>query len=371
MASKRMFDKAIVDTDKFTDMPMSTKALYFLLGMEADDFGFVSPRRVMKMHGGTEDDVKILIAKGFVIQFESGVVVITHWNKHNYLDKNRIKATEYKDELAMLLMDNRVYYVAQTQTFIEINRGATSVQPVLNNGLTSVEHSMNTPYTHFSRMTENQGLTTVERPFNQYSIEEYRIEEESIVNTCAALSACADATHCHNSGLLQQQISLTEEHCHESVQTDIRHGKAVSTEGSSETVTDDVITKAEKKARRKKVQTPPSIVTEAVITITLNDKSEYPVTQEQLDMFITLYPAIDVMRELREIKAWNFANPTKRKTKGGILRHINTWLSNAQNSGGFNNRQGNLSNGGGRQYASTGGNNQQSNPYGGIKSGKF
>ncbi len=102
MAQKRMFDRAIIDTDKFMDMPMSTKALYFLLGMEADDEGFVSYKKVVKIHGGTDDDVKLLIAKSFVIVFESGVVVITDWMKNNWLDSRRIKPTEYQKERQML-----------------------------------------------------------------------------------------------------------------------------------------------------------------------------------------------------------------------------------------------------------------------------
>lgn len=78
-----MFDRAIIDTDRFMDLSMSSKALYFLLGMEADDEGFVSYKKVMRAHGGNEDDIKVLTAKGFLIQFESGVVVITDWHKNN------------------------------------------------------------------------------------------------------------------------------------------------------------------------------------------------------------------------------------------------------------------------------------------------
>jgi hypothetical protein len=102
MAQKRMFDRAIVDTDRFMDLPMSAKAIYFLLGMEADDEGFVSPKKILRIHGGNEDDVKVLIAKNFLIPFDSGVVVITDWNTNNYLDKNRIRPTEYKKERSQL-----------------------------------------------------------------------------------------------------------------------------------------------------------------------------------------------------------------------------------------------------------------------------
>jgi hypothetical protein len=121
MAQKRMFDRSIVDTDHFMDMPMSSKALYFLLGMDADDEGFVSARKVMKIHGGTEDDLNILLAKGYVIRFPSGVVVVTHWKKNNWLDTRRIRRTEYSKERSQLLTHNGNY--------------------VLSNGLASVEES--------------------------------------------------------------------------------------------------------------------------------------------------------------------------------------------------------------------------------------
>ena len=109
MAQKRMFDKDLIETDAFMDMPMPTKALYFLLGMEADDEGFVSPTRVMRIYGGNADDLKVLIAKKFVIQFASGVIVITDWKKNNWLDNRRIKKTMYQNEKALLSEKNEKY----------------------------------------------------------------------------------------------------------------------------------------------------------------------------------------------------------------------------------------------------------------------
>ena len=103
MAQKRMFDKSIIETDSFMDLPVTSKALYFLLGMEADDEGFVSPKRVLRIYGGSDDDVKVLTAKGFLIVFESGVVVITDWKKNNWLDSRRIKETEYVKEKGQLI----------------------------------------------------------------------------------------------------------------------------------------------------------------------------------------------------------------------------------------------------------------------------
>lgn len=103
MSEKRMFSKQITDSDAFLEMPLSTQALYFHLGMVADDDGFInSPKRVQRMIGGSDDDFKLLIAKNFVIPFESGVVVIKHWKINNYIRSDRYKETVYRDEKAML-----------------------------------------------------------------------------------------------------------------------------------------------------------------------------------------------------------------------------------------------------------------------------
>jgi len=114
MAQKRMFDKRITDSDRFCDLPNSTKALYFMAGMSADDRGFFQPRRLQKMCGFTDDDFKVLIAKRYFISFESGVMVITDWNKNNWLDKRRISETEYIEELKLLKLINEKYELNDT-----------------------------------------------------------------------------------------------------------------------------------------------------------------------------------------------------------------------------------------------------------------
>ena len=105
-----MFDKAIIRTDNFIDIPPTSQNLYFHLGIEADDEGFVSPKMVMRMLGCGEDDLKVLIMKNFVIPFKSGVVVITDWKENNYLDKNRIKETKYQEEKKLLSLTNNNKY---------------------------------------------------------------------------------------------------------------------------------------------------------------------------------------------------------------------------------------------------------------------
>lgn len=111
LANKRMFTMKIVDSDAFLDMPLSTQCLYFHLNMRADDDGFIgNPKRIMKITGASEDDLRLLIAKRFVLTFEDGVIVIKHWRMHNTLSRDRYAETSYTDEKKMLLLkDNGSY----------------------------------------------------------------------------------------------------------------------------------------------------------------------------------------------------------------------------------------------------------------------
>ena len=106
MAQRRMFSKKITDTDSFLDMSLSAQALYFHLNMGADDEGFVdNVKKIQRSIGASNDDLKILIGKGFLIPFESGVVVIRHWRIHNYIQADRFQATIYQDEKEQLEFD--------------------------------------------------------------------------------------------------------------------------------------------------------------------------------------------------------------------------------------------------------------------------
>lgn len=112
MANKRMFTKKICDSDAFLEMPLSTQCLYFHLNMQADDDGFVgNPKKIMRVIGASEDDLKLLIAKKFLLIYEdSGVIVIKHWRMHNTISKQRYHETTYIDEKNMLLLkDNGAY----------------------------------------------------------------------------------------------------------------------------------------------------------------------------------------------------------------------------------------------------------------------
>ena len=110
MAERRMFAKSIIDSDMFLDMPLSAQALYFHLSMRADDDGFINnPKRVQRMIGANDDDFKLLIAKQFIIPFDSGIAVMKHWRLHNYIQKDRYKPTIYREEKAALSLADGVY----------------------------------------------------------------------------------------------------------------------------------------------------------------------------------------------------------------------------------------------------------------------
>ena len=130
MAERRMFAKTIIDSDAFIDMPITARLLYYDLSMRADDDGFVnSPKKIMRMIGASEDDLRVLAGKKFIIPFENGVVVIKHWRIHNYIRKDTYKETTYKDEKAMLEMDeNNAYRLSNTGNLLTVNEPSTERQ---------------------------------------------------------------------------------------------------------------------------------------------------------------------------------------------------------------------------------------------------
>lgn len=111
MAERRMFSRRVLKTDPFLEMPVSCRDLYYQLCMDADDDGFVSnPRMTMKLCGATADDLSLLLAKKFLISFDSGVVAIKHWRIHNELKKDRYKpTTHYKEKQTLLIQENGAY----------------------------------------------------------------------------------------------------------------------------------------------------------------------------------------------------------------------------------------------------------------------
>lgn len=228
MAERRMFSKTIVDSDAFLDMPLSTQALYFHLSMRADDDGFLNnAKKIQKIIGASDDDLKLLIIKRFVIAFDDGIIVVKHWRMNNYLRKDRYTPTVYQEEFKMLgIKDNGAYTLLDTAGIPDGNQCVTGLP--------------------------------------QVSIGKDSIDKDSINTICQELEA----------------------------------------------------------PDRKKA-----------ISLTLNDKSEYWIYGDQVEQWSQLFPAVDVMQELRKMKSWLDSNPSRRKTKKGILRFVNGWLSKEQDKG--------------------------------------
>lgn len=152
-----MFAKSIVDSDAFLEMPMSARLLYYDLSMRADDDGFVnSPRKIMKFVGATNDDMNILIARKFVIAFDNGVVVIKHWRIHNYIQSDRYKETNYKEQKALLTLDeNKAYKMAMDTPCIQ-NVSSLDTQVRLGKGSIGKDNSIGAKRSRFTPPTTEE-----------------------------------------------------------------------------------------------------------------------------------------------------------------------------------------------------------------------
>lgn len=125
-----MFSLKIVDTDMFLDMSKDAQLLYFHLSMRADDEGFVSnPRKIMRMIGSSDDDIKLLVIKNFIIPFDSGICVIKDWKIHNYIQKDRFEDTQFLSEKESLIEDeNGSYKLMDTKCIQNVSNLDTQVR---------------------------------------------------------------------------------------------------------------------------------------------------------------------------------------------------------------------------------------------------
>ncbi|ANT43400.1 DNA replication protein [Lactococcus phage 50902] len=131
MAQRRMFSKEVTTSDLFVDMPSSSQLLYFHLGMEADDEGFIGNAKMLsRAYGSNNDDLKLLEAKGFIIAFPSGVTVVKDWNLNNKIRKDRQKPTIYTEEKMLLSLDSKGSYLLgnQVSTIPQPNDNQMSAQ---------------------------------------------------------------------------------------------------------------------------------------------------------------------------------------------------------------------------------------------------
>ena len=280
MAERRMFAKTIIDSDAFLDMPASTQNLYFHLSMRADDDGFINnPKKIQRMIGCGDDDLKLLIAKSFLIPFESGIVVIKHWRIHNYIRSDRYKPTVYHDEAAQLgIKENKAYTLENTG----------------------------------KKLLDTVGIPNDTQRDTQVRLGKDRIGKSSLNNN-NILPGAETASGPNNGEALQSNTHVTDSNTEIEIEKEKRDRE------------NNILPRAETA----------SIPDEDVfITLTLNDKSEYPVSYSKVEEYQELYPAVDVQQQLRNMKGWLNSNPTKRKTKSGINRFINSWLAREQDKGG-------------------------------------
>ena len=199
MGNHRMFANAIIDSDSFLDMPLSTQALYFHLGMKADDDGFVgSPKRLARSVSCTEDDLKLLIAKGYIIPFDSGVVAIAHWNVHNKIRKDRKKETFYQDEKQLLSVTVSNVYTTDPQPD---NQPATTCQPNDNQSATNCQPSDN--------QLSAQGKVSQDK-ISQDKVSEGKISQEKIRKGKPLSSTAVDAPSRTPYGIFHN-VLLTED----------------------------------------------------------------------------------------------------------------------------------------------------------------
>ena len=134
-----MFTKKITDDDNFITLPSSAQALYFHLNQCADDDGFNNQVQMamFKAHASV-DDLKVLMAKRYIIQFESGVIVIKHWRMHNTLRKDRYTPTNFQEELNMLGIKSNGAYTFDESQMIE-KCGCQEVADGLPDGCHSID----------------------------------------------------------------------------------------------------------------------------------------------------------------------------------------------------------------------------------------
>lgn len=173
MAEKRMFAKTIIDSDLFLDMPMSTQLLYFHLAMRADDDGFVnSPKKIQRMVGCNDDDIRILISKQFLIPFESGVVVIKHWKIHNYIRKDTYNETRYIEEKKQLSIDEDKTYIfkSEIECIPAVNVPSTERTPTVDTDKNRLDKISEEKKSNMSDKSDNDSVS-VKRKSKKSQIE--------------------------------------------------------------------------------------------------------------------------------------------------------------------------------------------------------
>ena len=192
MARRRMFSLDVVDTDKFACMSKDARYLYFELGVRADDDGFIgSPMRIIKMTESTKENLNELINTGFIIQFDTGIIVITDWLQNNQLRKDRYKPTVYVNERNQISIDESAKKYVLNGNQMETNGLPSDAQDVnqmetngLRNKLNNIEKESNNKFS---------GKPNGNQRFPQDRLGKNSIDKDSINNNCAESDCPQDA----------------------------------------------------------------------------------------------------------------------------------------------------------------------------------
>ena len=180
MAQRRMFSQKVIETDKFLDMALTAQSLYFHLGMNADDDGFVgNPKSIKRMTGASEDDLKALVEKDYLIVFDDGVVVIKDWLVSNYVKKDRYTPTIYTDDMKLIGLDKNKRYQFVSDLEPERNQVGTEMSPeCIQNGdkmepncIQSGSKNKNQISSENSQPQQGQGFNSMEPNWNQNGTE--------------------------------------------------------------------------------------------------------------------------------------------------------------------------------------------------------
>lgn len=205
MAERRMFAKSIIDSDMFLDMPLSAQALYFHLSMRADDDGFINnPKRVQRMIGANDDDFKLLIAKQFIIPFDSGIVVIKHWRLHNYIQKDRYKPTIYTEEKAALSLADGVYTDCihdvskmDTQVRLEVGKSRDRLVCCTDDSEGKIQQDVEKPVEKMLKTTKNDNNTQTYGKYKNVFLTEYQYSELCGIYGKNTIDEYADRISCY------------------------------------------------------------------------------------------------------------------------------------------------------------------------------
>ena len=218
MAQRRMFSQKVTETDKFLDMGMTAQSLYFHLGMNADDDGFVgNPKSIKRMIGASEDDLKALVEKDYLIVFDDGVVVIKDWRVSNYVKPDRYTPTIYTDDRKLIGLDKNKRYQFVPDLEPERNQVGTEMEPkrIQSGDKMEPECIQNGSEKNSNFFEENpqsqrgQGINAMEPNWNQNGTEmdpQVRLGKDRLSKSKDSLNTTSTTLNLYYKGLENQKF---------------------------------------------------------------------------------------------------------------------------------------------------------------------